>query len=142
MNFPKSCRHRQRLAVRRTDGRRRLPVVALQQPMGVVTRLELQQREAQLFHRVEVLKSQQLFLQRAHETRGHAVALWRPDKAWPGLNSKEAKFPLEMPAHVLGAVIVANHQPLGDAVDQRAKVLPNPLGMGSKASKRVPGRAA
>ena len=48
--------------------------MAFAEPGAVVTLLELEQRQAQLLHRVERPHPQQLLLERPDEPLGHAVA--------------------------------------------------------------------
>src|SRR3954447_1449344 len=82
--------------------------VALDQPGRVVGFPEREQRLPQLLDGLERSHPEQVFLQRADEPLGAAIAFRCPHEGGRTVDAEEGEFLLEVIGHVLGAVIVAH----------------------------------
>ena len=89
--------------------------VALDQPALVVGLLERQEGQAQLLDLLEPAEPEQFLRQGADEPLGTTVALGSADESRGALGAEEADLALEVLAHVLAAVVVADAQALCDA---------------------------
>src|SRR3954452_5344109 len=101
--------------------------VALDQPGRVVGLPEREQRLPQLLDGLEGPYPEQVFLQRADEALGAAIAFWCPHEGGRTLDAEEGQFLLEVVRHVLRAVVVAHDQTAGDCLGEPAEMLPHPL---------------
>ena len=99
----------------------------LDDPALVVGVLEREQRLAQLLEGVEAANPQEVLLQHADEPLGAAVTLGLTDEGRRACEAEEADLTLKVVAHVLGAVIVAQSEAMGDVLGERAEALAHAL---------------
>src|SRR3954452_20012075 len=105
----------------------RCPVaVPLDDPGLVVNLPELLERQAQLLDGGEGPDPEQVLLQRPDEPLGAAVALRLAHEGRRALDAGEADLGLEVVAHVLAPVVVAQPQAGGDGLCERAAALAHP----------------
>src|SRR4051794_26732696 len=123
-------------SLRRDGGGLKLPLaklgwreeaVALDQPGRIVGFPEPEQRLPQLLDGLEGPHPEQVFLQRADEALGTAIAFWCPHEGGRTLDAEEGQFFLEMIGHVLRAVVVAHGQTAGDCLGEPTEMLPHAL---------------
>src|SRR3954447_27068160 len=98
--------------------------MAFDQPDVVVGVSEREQRLPQLLDGLEGPHPEQVFLQRADEALGTAIAFWCPHEGGRTLDTQEDQFLLEMIRHVLRAVVVAHGQTAGDCLGEPTEMLP------------------
>src|SRR4051794_15444450 len=99
----------------------------LDDPGAVVGPLERDERQAELLDRLEAPQPQQVLLERTDEPLGAAVALGLAHEGGRALHAEEADLGLEVVADVLATVVVAQPQPGGDVLGERAEALAHRL---------------
>src|SRR3954464_533863 len=104
----------------------RLVAVPLDDPALVVGPLERDERQAELLDGLEAAHPQQVLLQGPDEPLGAAVALRLAHEGRRALDAEEADLGLEVVAHVLAPVVVAQPQAGGDVLGERAAALAHP----------------
>src|SRR4051812_20427857 len=105
----------------------RLVAVPLDDPALVVGSLERDERQAELLDGLEAAHPQQVLLQGPDEPLGAAVALRLAHERRRALDAEEADLTLEVVAHVLAPVVVAQPQAGGDVLGERAEALAHRL---------------
>ena len=113
--------------------------MSLDHPALVVQLGPLQQRTPQLPDRVERPHPEQLFLECADGALHAAIALRRSHGRRAGFDPEEPDLLLEVQAHVLRAVIVAQLKTCGDVLADRSKATPHGL---AERLRRLPARSA
>lgn len=101
--------------------------MALDDPLLVVSALEVEERLSQLLDGLEPLDPEQVFLQRPDEPFGTTVAFWRTNEGGGTCGAKEADLLLKVAAHVLAAVIVADLQARRDVLTDGTEADPDRL---------------
>jgi len=81
------------------------------EPLAVVALSDSEQGLAEVLHRGEVLRPEELFCKAPDEAPGAAVALEFSHEGRATADSQEAQFGLEMIAHELAAMVVPQGQP-------------------------------
>src|SRR3712207_8603712 len=97
------------------------------EPGGIVVGDEVPQPAAQLFDGVEGMHPQEVLLQGADEAFRDAVALRLADEGGRALDAEEGDLILEVTGHVVGAVVVAERETLGDVPLDGAEVAQDAL---------------
>ena len=95
--------------------------------MLVVRPLELKQRQAELFDRLEAPHPQQILLQRADKALRDAVAFGLPHEARRAFDAEERDLLLEIVGQVVRPVVVPETQPAGHAVADAPEAFPDAL---------------
>src|SRR5258707_1936432 len=101
--------------------------VPLDQPSGVVGLAKLEQGLTQFLDGLEGLHPQQVFLERADEPLGTAVAFRRPDEGGRTGDAEEGDLLLEVVGHVLRSMVMPHGQTVGDRPGESAEVLAHAL---------------
>src|SRR4051795_10696463 len=101
----------------------RLVAVPLDDPALVVGPLERDERQAELLDGLEAAHPQQVLLQRPDEALGAAVPFRLAHERRRALDAEEADFGVEVVAHVLAAVVVAEREAGGDVLGEGAEAL-------------------
>src|SRR5690242_12638569 len=99
----------------------------LDDPALVVGLLERNECQAEFLDGREVADPQQVLLQGPNEPLGAAVALGLPHERRRAFDAEEADLTLKVVAHVLGAVIVAKGEAMGDVLGEGAEALAHAL---------------
>ena len=86
--------------------------MTLEDPLAIVSFLELMESIPQLLDVGEGLHPQQILLKDADESLGAAVTLWLADERRRALDPQERQLSLECVREVGGAVVVTDRQPL------------------------------
>jgi|SRR5205807_4522393 len=90
-------------------------------PALVVDLLPSDERQAKFFDGVEGRHPQELLLQRADDALGTAIAFGRTHERRTRFDSPERDLVLEVASEGLRAVTVANREPFGDVLADRAE---------------------
>src|SRR5712692_8762970 len=109
------------------------------EPLAVVALSESEQGLAEVLHRGEVLRPEELLYKGPDEAPGAAVALGFSHEGRATADSQEAQFGLEVIAHELAAMVVPQGQPVGDLLTVGTEVGPYSLPQGLQ---RLEARAA
>jgi hypothetical protein len=101
--------------------------VPLDDPALVVGLPEHEQRQAQLLEGVEAADPQQILPQHPNKPFGAAIALWLAHEGRRALDAEEADLDLEVVAHALASMIVAELQAGGAALGKATEMLAHRL---------------
>src|SRR5215210_7292223 len=101
--------------------------VALDEPLTIVAILESEERLTQGFDGLELLDPEELLFEGADEALGAPVALRLADEGRAARDPQEAQLGLEVVAHELATVVVAERQTGGDALAVPVEVLADTL---------------
>jgi hypothetical protein len=76
----------------------------LDQPLLIIKRQPVEERLAELLHRLERAHPYEWLFQRPNEPLCHAVAFWDTDKRRTGCDAQESEFRLKVVTHILTAI--------------------------------------
>src|SRR5512146_1032359 len=113
--------------------------MTLDQPLLVVQLGPRDERQAQLFDRLEGLHPQQLLLEGTDRTLDATVALWSSHEGGAGAQAQEGDLVLEVLADVLRAVVMTQLHAGGDLLADAAEATANGL---ANRLERLPARGA
>ena len=101
--------------------------VPLDPPGRVVGLAEIEQRPAQVLDGVEGPHPQEVFLERADEAFGAALAFGGADERGRAFDAEEDEFLLQGVGHVLAAMVMPHGEPLGDVLAECAEAMAHAL---------------
>lgn len=104
-----------------------LVAMSFDDPGLIVGLLEFEQGATQVFDGLEGADPQQVFLERADEAFGTAVALRGAHEGRRALDAEEGDLGLEVVGHVLAAVVMAQGEPRGDTGGEGPEPFPHAL---------------
>ena len=97
------------------------------QPFGVVSRLEFQQRLSKFFDGFEGPDPEQVFFECANKSLGAAVSFRSAHESGRTLHAEESDLLLEVIGHVLRAVVMSQLQATRDSGCEAAEMTPHAL---------------
>lgn len=99
----------------------------LDQPLLIIKKQPVEERLAELLHRLERAHPYEWLFQRPKEPLCHAVAFWGTDKCRTRRDAQKSEFGLEIVIHILTAMIMPHLQVRRSAGRDGPKLLAHPL---------------